>query len=85
MYDNWLDSIEEKIGERFRFAVEMTVKWGLRSLAVAGLAFSSALALVCFFCVFVESVTYILPTIIFLVLDALCLFLMFWTFGEEWF
>lgn len=84
MYDEWLDSIEDKMGERFRFAVEMTVKWGLRSLAIGGLVIFTGLALICLICVFSVSFMYILHTILFLVLDVLSLFLMFWTFGEDW-
>ena len=84
MYDNWLDSIEEKMGERVRFAVEMTVKYGLLALAVGGIFIFTGLALICLVCIFAVSVAYLLHTIVFLALAVLSLFVMFWTCGEDW-
>lgn len=84
MYDNWLDSIEEKVGERFRFAVEMTVKYGLLALSMGGIVIFTGLVLVCLVWTFAVSVAYLLHTIVFLALAVLSLFAMFWTCGEDW-
>lgn len=81
MYEDWLDSVEEKMGARFRFAVEMTVCIVLRCLSVLMISASIVLGILYFAAIFVEGSKYVLPTIfctIFLVIGLFLACLVFW-------
>jgi hypothetical protein len=83
MYDAFLDYIEETMGSRFRFAVEMTVNWGVRIVFSVLLLFFAVSSIAAFVGIFMEGTHYILYTIVLLLLTILSLFPIFWTFGED--
>jgi hypothetical protein len=81
MYDNWLDSIEDKMGERFRYATEMTIDFGVRTVAWV-LFITFGILTICFaVATAIESPIYILATILCAVIALASLFAIFWING----